>query len=167
LKDILELKSENITIRQLRPEDDFAAVLGLCKDFFAEYEKHHEEFFDTDNLRDEDISGRFQQSIKSDNSATIIAEIDDKIVGYASVEVREQPAFYKIKEIGSISALMVAEKYRRRGIGSRVMEEAKRYFRRHGVKYYTFFTAVANEPAIRLYKKLGITPLHTSFLGKT
>jgi ribosomal protein S18 acetylase RimI-like enzyme len=161
-----KLKDEMITIRQLRQEDDLATVLSLCKAFFAEYEKHHEEFFDTDNLTDKDISGRFLQSLESDHSTTIIAVVADEIVGYASVVIRDQPAFYKIKKVGSISALMVAEEYRRRGIGTRIMEEAKLYFRQHGVKYYTFFTAVGNESAIRLYKKLGITPLHTSFLGK-
>jgi len=44
-----------ITIRELRPEDDLPAVLALCKDFFAEYEGYHKEFFDTDNLSDAGI----------------------------------------------------------------------------------------------------------------
>ena len=54
-----------IEIREPRSEDDLATVLTLCKDFFAEYEGYHKEFFDTDNLTDADISDRFLQSIKS------------------------------------------------------------------------------------------------------
>ncbi|MFH1218955.1 MAG: hypothetical protein V1694_00675 [Candidatus Eisenbacteria bacterium] len=41
------MRQEAILVRELRPEDDLAAVLRLCKDFFAEYEGHHKEFFDT------------------------------------------------------------------------------------------------------------------------
>ena len=156
-----------ISIRELRPEDGLAAVLTLCKDFFAEYEEHHEEFFDTDNLNNADISERFLQSLESDNSATIIALIDDTIVGYASVAVREQPRFYKIKKVGAISALMVAKDHRRKGVATLLLAEAKIYFRRQGIKYYTFYTASSNQAAIRLYEKIGMESLHTSFIGET
>jgi GNAT superfamily N-acetyltransferase len=132
-----------ITIRELRPDDELTPVLTLCKEFFAEYQVHHKDYFDTDNLSDADIIGRFKESVAMSSSATIIALADDKIVGYASIAVREQPRFYKIKKIGAISALMVAKECRHRGIATRILEEAKSHFRRHEIKYYTFYTAVA------------------------
>ncbi|MBU0984256.1 MAG: GNAT family N-acetyltransferase [candidate division Zixibacteria bacterium] len=156
-----------MTIRELRPDDDLAAVLQLCKDFFAEYESHHEEFFDTDSLTDADISGRFQESLTSEKSATIVAVVEDKIVGYVSLAIREQPRFYKIKTVGTISALMVAPELRRRGIGTQLLIEAGNYFGDRGVKYFTFCTSVANTGAIKLYERLGMIPLHTVFLGNT
>jgi len=142
-------------------------VLELCKEFFAEYQTHHKEFFDTDNLTDSDIIGRFQESIQSSDSATIIAIIDGAIVGYASIAIREQPRFYKIKVVGVISALMIRKEYRRRGIATRILEEASIYFRENGIKYFTFYTAVTNQAAVRLYDKLGMSPLHFSFIGET
>ncbi|MFH2037658.1 MAG: GNAT family N-acetyltransferase [Candidatus Zixiibacteriota bacterium] len=156
-----------ISIRELRPDDDLNQVLTLCKDFFAEYEQHHEEFFDTDNLSDDDISGRFIQSMESDDSATIIALMDNKIVGYASVVVRDQPRFYKIKKVGAISAIMVAKDFRRQGIATKILTESKNFFGKCGVKYFTFYTSVANKEALKLYEKCGFEPLHYSFLGKT
>jgi ribosomal protein S18 acetylase RimI-like enzyme len=161
------MEKEMITIRELRPEDDMKALFALCKDFFAEYESHHDEFFLTDNLSEADISGRFVESLKSENSATLVAITDNKMVGYASVALREQPRFYKIKKVGVISALMVAKEYRRRGIATKILAEAKIYFRWHGIKYFTFYTAVSNGAAIRLYEKSGMTPLHMSFIGET
>lgn len=155
-----------ITIRNLREEDNLEAVLTLCKDFFAEYENHHKEFFNIDNLSDVDISARFVESWKSDSSATIVAFDDSKLVGYASVAVRKQPSFYKIKKVGNISALMVMKEYRRRGIATQILEEAKNYFNQREIKYYTFYTAVANQEAIRLYEKIGMLPLHISFIGE-
>jgi ribosomal protein S18 acetylase RimI-like enzyme len=157
---------EMISIRELRPGDDIAAVLKLCKDFFAEYEGHHKEFFDTDNLSDADISGRFLQSMESDSSTTIIALVDDVIVGYASVTVRDQARFYKVKRVGVISGLMVAREHRRQGIATKLLAEARAFFARNGIKYFTVFTAVANQAALEFYKRDGMEPLHTTFIGE-
>ncbi|MDD3731572.1 MAG: GNAT family N-acetyltransferase [candidate division Zixibacteria bacterium] len=156
-----------VVVRKLRPEDDLTPVLELCREFFAEYQSHHKEFFDTDNLSYSDIIGRFQESVQSSSCATIIALIDNTIVGYSSITIREQPRFYKIKKVGVISALMIKKEYRRCGIATRILNEANLFFREHGIKYYTFYTAVTNQAAVRLYEKLGMAPLHLSFIGET
>ncbi len=154
-----------ITISELRPEDDLTPLLDLCKDFFAEYESYHDEFFDIDDLKDADISGRFLQSIESDDSVTFIALVVDKIVGYIAVDIREQPPFYKIKKAGAAWGLMVAKDYRRKGVASQLLTEARVWLNRRGIKYFTAYTAVANEPAIRFYKRNGLTALHMNFIG--
>lgn len=156
-----------ISVREFRPEDDLDAVLSLCRDFFAEYEGHHSAFFETDDLSDGDISGRFLKSQESEDSATLVALVDGEIVGYASVAVREQPRFYKVKRLGAISGLMVAKDHRRRGIATRLLDEARDYFRRRGIRYFTVYTAAANEAAVRFYKQNGMAVLHTTFLGET
>lgn len=162
----LRMGGKMMTIRELRREDDMKAVLTLCRDFFAEYEKHHKEFFDTDNLTDADISGRFEHSLESDDSATIIALIDNEIVGYASVAIREQPRFYKIKKVGAISALMVAKAHRRKGIATGLLEASRAFFGKHGVKYFTLYTAAANDGATAFYDHIGLSRLHISFIGE-
>jgi len=156
-----------MTTRELNRDDDLKAVLKLCKDFFAEYEGHHEEFFDTDNLSDADISDRFMQSVDSDDSATLVALDDNKIVGYALLAIRDQPGFYKIKKIGAISGLMVANAHRRKGIATQLLNKSKEFFRRHEVTYFTLYTAVSNDGASRFYENAGLSPLHTVFLGET
>lgn len=156
-----------ISIQELSSEDDLPEVLALCRDFFAEYEDNHERFFDTDNLTDADISGRFLASIGSDIAVTLVARDGDRIVGYILLALRDQPRLYKVKKIGVIPALMIAEDHRRRGIGTRLLEEARVRFARHGIRYFTFYTSVANTTALRLYEKTGMTPLQTVFLGET
>jgi GNAT superfamily N-acetyltransferase len=121
----------NVTIRELRV-DDLGAVLSLRKAFFAEYEAHHDDFFDTDDLRDEHLSGRFLKSITSDSSGTIVALVDSSIVGYASIGVHSQSDFYKAKRVGGISGLMVEPAFRRQGIAAKLLAEAKRWFRQKG-----------------------------------
>ena len=157
----------DIRIRELTAEDDLSAVLSLCKAFFAEYATHHEEFFDTDDLRDKHLSERFLDSITSDNSSTIIALVDDAVVGYASIAVRDQPAFYKVKRVGRISGLMVKPAFRRRGIATALLTEAKRWFQEKGVEYFTAHTATANTAAVEFYRRGGMKPLHSTLIGKT
>ena len=155
-----------ITIRELKSEDDLPGILSLCKDFFTEYESYHGEFFDLDNLTDEDLSGRFVESIESNNSATFVALVDNVIVGYAAVDVRDQPDFYKVKKVGAIWGLMVDKNHRRRGIASHLLEKARGYFQQKGIKYFTLYTAVANKGAIEFYKNNGLNPLHMAFIGE-
>jgi len=156
-----------ITVRELRADDDLDSVLKLCRDFFHEYEMHHEEFFDLDNLTDDDISGRIVSSISDNESATLIALKSDLIIGYASLVIRDQPRFYKVKKVGAISALMVAKESRRKGAATLLIKEAERWFREREIKYFTFFTAIANRGATRFYERIGFTPLHVSFVGAT
>lgn len=155
-----------ILVRELRHEDDLSGVLRLCKDFFAEYGGHHSDFFEIEDLNDDDISGRFVESIDSDGGATIIALEDDAVIGYASVAVREQPHFYRVKEIGAIWGLMVAREHRREGIATGLIQEAKAFFRRKGIKYFTAYTAVANETAIKFYERNGMSALQTTLIGE-
>jgi ribosomal protein S18 acetylase RimI-like enzyme len=135
-------------------------------DFFAEYEQYHGEFFDTGTLKDADLSARFLRSMESENSATFIALLDENVVGYISITIREQPQFYKIKKIGAISGLMVAKGYRRKGIATRLLAQAKVYFMQRGIQYYTVYTATANQGAVRFYEQNGLAVLHTIFIGE-
>ncbi len=156
----------HVLIRELRAGDDLTAVLSLCKAFFAEYEGHHEDFFDTDALRDDQLSGRFLDSITSETSCTLVATADGVIVGYASIRVSDQPDFYRIKHVGRVSGLMVDPAFRRRGIATQLLVEAKRWFREQGVKYFTVFAATTNEPALCFYQRCGLKPLHTTLIGE-
>jgi ribosomal protein S18 acetylase RimI-like enzyme len=156
-----------IDVRTLTPQDDLTAVLQLCRDFFREYERHHPGFFEIDGLSDEAISGRFKESLESERSVTVIALVDDEIVGYALASIREQPPFYRVKHVGAISGLMVAPKFRRRGLGSRLLLEIEAYFRRHDIRYFTLYTSIANQGAIKLYERLGLEFLQAIFLGDT
>ncbi len=155
-----------IIIRELQAKDDLSLVLKLCKDFFAEYSGHHNDFFDTDNLTDADISTRFLNSLDSEESATYIAISDGNIVGYSFVSIKDQPNFYKFKKVGSISGLMVQKDQRNKGIATLLLKEATIFFSTRGVKYYTVFTAVVNDAAIKLYKRFGMKPLSSTLIGE-
>ena len=155
-----------INIRTLQKGDDLHDLIVLSKEFFQEYEAHHEEFFRVDDLRDGDIVEFFSRSIESEDGETFIAVADGRIVGYITIAVRSQPGFYRVKRVGAISGLMIHQRYRRRGIASQLFGRAAAFFQERGVKYFTLYTATVNQAAIRFYEQHGMAPLQTIMLGQ-
>jgi len=155
-----------MVIRKLRKEDDLADLVILSRSFFEEYAAFHTEFFSIGVLRDEDIISYFRGSVDSDDGVTFIAEEGGLIVGYITVFLHNQEPFWAVKKVGAISGLMVHKDYRRRGIASGLFAEAKAFFEQRGVKYFTVYTASANEAAIALYERFGMSQLHTTLIGE-
>lgn len=154
-------------IRKLQKDDDLADLIALSRGFFEEYAAFHTEFFNIDVLQDEDIIGYFRRSVETDDGATFIATEDGMIVGYITIFLQNQASFYAVKKIGIISGLMVHSDYRRCGIASRLLAEAKTFFKERGAKYFTVYTATVNEAAIAFYERYGLTPLHTTLIGES
>ena len=155
-----------VVIRQLKQGDDLADLISLSREFFAEYEAHHDEFFDIDGLEDSHIADYFTCSIGSDDNATFVALQEGRLVGYVTVHVRGQAPFYKVKRVGAISGLMVRGEDRRSGIATQLLDRAKVFFKARGVKYFTVYTAVANDSAVSFYEKNGMVSLHTTLIGE-
>jgi ribosomal protein S18 acetylase RimI-like enzyme len=154
------------SLRRLTPDDDLDQLIVISRDFFEEYSLHHKELFQIDELTAKDIRDYFSRSIGTADGATFIATAQGKIVGHITVFVRRQADFWRIKRGGSISGLMVCREHRRRGIATALLSEAIAFFRRRGVKYFTTYTAVANERAAEFYERSGMVPLQTTFIGE-
>lgn len=153
-------------IRSLRKDDNLDDLILLSREFFAEYEFHHEDFFKIDTLSDSDIVGYFSQWIDNEGGETFIACAEDRIVGYITVYVRTQPSFWEIKQVGTISGLMVQKAYRQQGIASRLLAKARAFFEKKAARYFTVYTAVGNQGAIKFYEQNGLIPLYTTMIGE-
>jgi ribosomal protein S18 acetylase RimI-like enzyme len=153
-------------LRQLTPDDNLDDLIAISWDFFDEYSVHHKAFFQIDELTPQHIRDYFSRSVATDNGATFIATAQGRIVGYITVFVRTQEDFWKVKGVGSISGLMVSGDYRRRGIATGLLAKAVAYLRRRGIKYFTTYTAVANQAAVEFFERSGMMPLHTTFIGE-
>jgi hypothetical protein len=90
---------EPIAIRPLRPDDGLDDLLVLSRDFFAEYSAYHPEFFAIGTLQDSDITAYFARTLESQDAAAFLALRQGRVIGYITVFVRDQPAFYKVRKI--------------------------------------------------------------------
>jgi RimJ/RimL family protein N-acetyltransferase len=80
-----------------------------------------------------------------------VAEVDGRIVARLSLSRDPHPASRHVADLG----LMVAEEYRRRGIGKRLLDEAVAWARASGIVKLELHVFPWNEPAIALYESFG------------
>jgi ribosomal protein S18 acetylase RimI-like enzyme len=155
-----------IEIRALQPDDDLDDLVSLSREFFAEYESHHEYFFKIDRLDDDDVRRYFSRWLDDDEGETFVALAEGHIVAYITVYVRPQPAYWQVKQVGEISGLMVHHAYRRRGIAGQLLARARAFFAEKDVRCFAVYTSVENQGALAFYEQRGLQPLYTTLLGE-
>lgn len=89
----------------------------------------------------------FLTMIEADYAHYFVAEEDGEIAGYCGVR--------NMAGEGEISNVAVAEKYRRKGIGRKLMEYMLKEAPSFGIGDLTLEVRVSNTPAISLYESLG------------
>lgn len=95
---------------------------------------------------------RYLRSVeRHPDAAVFVAEADGRIVARLSLSRDPHPASRHVADLG----LMVAERYRRRGIGKRLLEEAVAWARVSGIVKLELHVFPWNEPAIALYESFG------------
>lgn len=82
-----------------------------------------------------------------------IAETDGEVVGF--IDLRTIHDFCHGGKLTYIQNLYVAPKYRRSGVGSRLLQKIIERAEKKGALEIHVVTRFDNEPAIRLYKKHG------------
>ena len=93
--------------------------------------------------------GAFYNEIveNSDKTLYLVALADGKVIGYMGV--------WMILDEGQITNVAGDPEYRRRHIAESLIEEMVRRTAEEGVTSWTLEARVDNEPAIRLYEKMG------------
>ena len=154
-----------IEIRELRADDSFDDLIALTTEFFHEYEAHDRDFFSIDSLNDDDIRDYFSRWLDNEDGRAFVAVADGQIVGYITVYVYSRPAYWQVKAAGEISGLMVHEAYRRQGVATELLAQARTFLKQKNVDYVTVYTAVLNRGALAFYASRGMAPLYTTMLG--
>lgn len=91
----------------------------------------------------------FRESIQLEHTIYLVAEEQEDIMGYCGM--------YRVFNEGEIVNVAVAEKYRRKGVASSLLEQL--FLQSDVLKIDNFFLEVreSNEAAIQLYKKFGFS----------
>ena len=84
-------------------------------------------------------------------AAVLVAQLDGQIVGRLSIGRESHPASEHVADVG----LMVAEGYRRRGIGRALMAGAEAWARSVGVRKIELHVFPHNQAALALYDQIG------------
>ena len=88
---------------------------------------------------------------RHEDAAVYVADDEGRLVGRLSLSRDPHPACRHVADLG----LMVDAEYRRRGIGTMLLEEAVVWARTAGVRKLELHVFPWNDPALRLYESFG------------
>ncbi|MEO3993363.1 MAG: ribosomal protein S18-alanine N-acetyltransferase [Desulfurococcaceae archaeon TW002] len=131
-----------IHIRKAKPEDLPTVIninlISLKEHYPEDFWRHHLEMW---------------------GEAFLVADVDSRVVGYIMCRVERGLGHINkslLKKLGHIISIAVHPDYRRIGIGYSLMVEALRKLKEfYKVSEVYLEVRVSNEPAIKLYEKLG------------
>ena len=84
----------------------------------------------------------------------LVAEVDGEVVGLASLHV--SPSLEYDGDAGKVSALVVDERYRRRGIGEALLRSVEAAARERGCVLLFLTTAERRKDAHAFYRRVGL-----------
>lgn len=137
-----------ITVRRAEP-GDAAALVALAQQVAREEEGW---ILTTDAWRSVGEERRYLKAARRHpDAAVLVAEVDERVVARLSLARDPHPASRHVADLG----VMVDAGYRRRGIGTRLLEEAIGWARSSGVVKLELHVFPWNEPALALYEAFG------------
>ena len=147
---------DKITIREAATAD-VPAIVELWKeamDFHAARDPYMQ--------RSEDGHVSFAEfvteQISEESSLVAVADTGGEIVAYCLARVNQRPPVVRDRILGHLSDLAVTERWRRRGIGRRMVAEVKDWFKSRKIRRMELRANVANEVSTRFWRKMGLEP---------
>lgn len=135
--------------------DDVSSLKPLYLELEKDAVKFQPEHFVIGN-RDESF---FEGIIKSQNQDILLAEVDGQVVGFAHVMILEQKRIpcLKAERVIYLQDLDVAEKFRSRGIGAKLIEACKEYGKSRGADFMRTQVFPQNVRGMTFYERQGFT----------
>lgn len=142
-------------IREANPADIPLLVLfgqKLTKmhlDFDPEYYTFDEKEFPSA------FANWIRSQIDLPSSIVVVAKENDEIVGFLSGFVKYLFPWFNIKKVGHVSFMFIDEKYRGKGVGTKMVDAAKRWFKNEGLYYIELYVNENNKNGLSFWKNMG------------
>jgi len=102
----------------------------------------------------EQIAQAAATHILEEDVKTFVAESNGRVIGYASAQLQgDKP------EVGIVSYNAVDPDHRGQGVGTALVKHVMNYLKTHGARVLLVWTLEADEPACRIYERLGFEEL--------
>ena len=102
-----------------------------------------------------------------ETNSIYVSKIDNKIVGYIIIEIKEKDnGFMRYRKLLSIDTLCIDEKFRGQGIGTKMLEFAKRLGKEKNCTDMHLTVNPNNKNAIKVYENFGMEVHNISYMMK-
>jgi len=133
-------QAAELLVRMKRFNSEFDPLLNVAKD------------------AGEQASGYIAESVRAKGAVVLVATSGERVLGVLRAELRER-RFYEPSKEGHITDLYILPEARRRALGRRMLEEAKRRLAAKGAKLITAEFPAQNHFAVAFYHKNGFRAL--------
>ncbi len=141
---------------------DIPLVVGIWKEFMREHDKivlKKNQKLRTYTPKKKNAAHKYKafitKQLKGGKGAIFIAEIDGKVAGFTLIIIKDEIPIFKIEKIGHISDLFVKKEHRGKGLGSKLIDESIKWFKKNKLKHVSVLLYADNEHAHLVYKKKG------------
>lgn len=106
----------------------------------------------------------YQSAVSKRDNCRLIAEVDGLVTGY----LIGGKFVYSYRKVvyGEIQDMGVLPEYRRRGIGTKLVNEFRKWCQAKGYSYLYVNTYYEDSRAVRFYKKQGMVPSDLVLIGE-
>ena len=101
--------------------------------------------------------------MSKDKSRVLVAECDGEIVGHCLGFIVTNPPMLKIRQYGLFQELSVTAKYRRYGIGEKLVKNMLKWFAEPGLERIEVRASLQNELSTVFWRKMGFKPYAETF----
>jgi GNAT superfamily N-acetyltransferase len=98
--------------------------------------------------------------MKSKDGLVLVVQDGKEIVGYSMNHIKKNVPVYKLKKLGYFGDLFVAGPYRNKGVGRRFFLEAKKWFKKKGMRHASIAVHDVNRKARGIYRNWGFFEFH-------
>ena len=107
----------------------------------------------------------FRSKVTAEDKAIFVADIGDRIVGFADVQRLSSPPFpmFRPREFALVDNVFVLPEFRGTGLAQSLFNQAKIWAKDQGLVSIQLKVYNANLPAVRFYEKEGLAPVSTTY----
>lgn len=170
-KILLESTNSNVQIDIRDPKSLTSEEISQCDYLINQLRKSHKQYDKITNLtpikHDSDFRTRIYKGPKTVFSRVVLATLDDHIIGLM-IYKEFTPDYSPYKESAAwLSTIVVDEKFRKLGVGSRMMSFIKQYVKKNRpVIRLMLGVSCHNTAGIALYNKFGFVPVNQGMVCK-
>lgn len=131
---------------------DIDSIIKLNKILFDLEYKNFDNTLDTERPLSNEWMSYFKDSIV--NNITLVATIDDNIVGYMTWNLNSQYLYNTVKQ-AELNNMCIIDEYRKLWIGTKLITEFKKICKDNNIQEIKVIASYENISAINFYKKNG------------
>ncbi len=149
------------TIREARASDikEIVPALGGTYNYFrglaATRHRSLQEFPVSIKSIKSTMKDSISKQIRSPNGLVLVAEANNRIVGYSASTITKGTPLYNYKKMGLIEDVYVIREYRNMGVDARLVNETIKWFRKKKVVYMSVNIRESDKSGHNIYESLG------------